>query len=289
MRAILRWPALIPLLFVAIPAAAILYYVLTGADQAVRVQPLDLALHACIDAAIVLFVVGFALAVINPKVIDERWAGRRLTALLVAFELLGAAFAFTFALLWPGVGLFVLALEASWVLVWLPRATRTFEIVSGVTIQRDPAIVFPFVANMQNDPLYLSGVESVEKATNGPVGPGTQYRARVRVGRTEWNGIGEIVDYEPNTRVTSRVNSSVRPNLEVITFELVPGGTQLTHRYSSEVTYTNAVLGGSLFRWRLRRRLLGQRRVAWAKLKQILEDDGRYASPRSSSATDSMW
>jgi carbon monoxide dehydrogenase subunit G len=274
MRAILRSPAVIPLLFIAIPAAAILYYVLTGADQTVRVQPLDLAAHASLYAGIVLFFVVILLGVTNRNVFDERLAERRLTFLLVAYELLFAGFAFGFALLWPGVGLFVLAVEASWVLVWLPRATRTFETVSGVTIQCDPAVVFPFVADMQNDPLYIPGVEAVEKTTGGPVGPGTQYQARVRIGRTEWDGIGEIVDYEPNTRVTSRVNSSARPNFEVITFELVPGGTQLTHRFNSEVGYTQAVLGSSLFRWRLKRRMVARRQVGWAKLKQILEGVG---------------
>jgi carbon monoxide dehydrogenase subunit G len=274
MRAVLRSPALIPLLFVAIPAAAILYYVVTGTSQSVRVQPLDLALHACLDASIVLFFVSLALGILNLKIFQERSEQRRLTLLLVAFELLFAGLAFTFALLWPGVGLFVLALETSWILAWLPRATRTFETVSGVTIQRDPAVVFPFVANMENDPLYIQGVESVEKTTSGPVGPGTRYRARVRIGRTEWDGTAEIVDYEPNIRVTSRVNSSSRPNLEVITFEQVPGGTLLTHRFNSEVIYTQAVLGGSLFRWRLRRRIVARRQVGWAKLKQILEGDG---------------
>jgi hypothetical protein len=271
MRPILRSPALIPLLILAIAAAVILYFVFTGSGLRSRVQPLDLASQACFGASVVFFFVFMLLGATNRRVLDERSTDRRLTFLLVSFELLFVAVALVFALLWPGVGLFMLALEASWVLVWLPRATRTFETVSGVTIQRDPATVFPFVADTRNAPSYLADLESVEKTTSGPIGPGTQYRAHVRVGRATWNGIEEIVDFQPNTRVTSRVVSGSRPNLEVLTFEPVPGGTQLNHRFNTELTYTQAVLGGSLFRWRLRRQLQARRRAGWAKLKQILE------------------
>ena len=83
--------------------------------------------------------------------------------------------------------------------------------------------------------------------------------------------IGEIGDYEPNTRMTSRMINALQPTFNVMTFEPGQGGTRVTQRFDSEFTYNNAFLGSSAFRWLIKRRILAVRRKGWAIVKQILE------------------
>jgi hypothetical protein len=151
------------------------------------------------------------------------------------------------------------------------RSLRFVSISSSVVIDCDVATVFSFVANDANQPRYISMVESVEKITAGPVGPGTQYRGRARLGPNKiFEAVSEIVDYEPSSRVTSRILGRT-PNLDVFTFEPVANGTLMALRFDSETSYSTALLGAVLFRWNQERRILNLRRESWARLKQILE------------------
>ena len=83
--------------------------------------------------------------------------------------------------------------------------------------------------------------------------------------------VAEVDDYEPNTRMTSRIINALRPNFDVMTFEPIQGGTLVKQRFDSELAYSNAFLGGSAFRWFLKRRIRAMRIKGWATVKQILE------------------
>src|SRR5260370_20884435 len=116
-------------------------------------------------------------------------------------------------------------------------------------------------------------VESVEKITSGPIGPGTQSRARVRVGPNRvWEGIGEVIEYEPNSRMKSRVIGKT-PNLEVVTFEPAPGGTLLQHRFESEINYNSALFGTVFLRHLQRHRIRKMPNEASVKLEKLLESN----------------
>ena len=183
--------------------------------------------------------------------------------------LVGAAFSSASALAIVGVA-------ALWVLLWTPRWLRRVTTESQVVILRDPAVVFSFVADSRNEPRYVPTVDSVEKITDGPIRAGTQFRARVRDGL--WEGVGEIVDFEPNTRLTFRVMSD-KPNFEETTFVPVYGGTLIIHRFESEISFNGSIFGSAFRMPRAKRTMLANREAGWIKLKQILEDGAVFASP----------
>jgi uncharacterized protein YndB with AHSA1/START domain len=141
-------------------------------------------------------------------------------------------------------------------------------IETSVIIQRDPAVVFAFVADSRHGPRYLPVAESIEKITDGPIRSGTQFRARTRYGTWE---VGEIVDYQPNSRLTLRVTTASKPNLDVTTFVPVNGGTLINHRFESELSLSASILGSAFRLPRAKRKLLATRQAGWSKLKQILE------------------
>lgn len=173
----------------------------------------------------------------------------------------------------PTVGLFIVGVAALWVLLWTPPFLRRVKVETSVLIQRDPATVFSFVADFRNEPLYVSTMQSVEKITDGPVGPGTQFRTKMQVTpTTTWESIGGIVDYEPHRRLTSRTSGST-PNLDVVTFTPTDGGTLLSARLESEVSFSLALAGAAFQIPRARRRIVEARQSGWIKLKQFLESE----------------
>lgn len=171
----------------------------------------------------------------------------------------------------PQVTLIISGIAIILALVWIPAWMRRIGIRTSVVIDRDPATVFAFVSDCRNEVKYQPTLISVEKITDGPIGPGTQFRSRVQLPNGPFEGIEEIVDYEPPYRVTSRVANALRQNVGVLTFEPVPEGTKLRYRFDSEITYSSALLLQGLMRWFMTMDIRSQRNAAWARLKKLLE------------------
>lgn len=232
------------------------------------------AIFAIGAAGVVLLV---ASVVLEPKKgpgrpIDERATGRFMNVLaLLAAEVIAIA-AMVFGTSQLNYALITCAFAVVWSLAWIPAVMRRVSMNTHVLINRDPATVFAFVSDFRNEPKYVPEVESVEKITEGNIGPGTQFRTRVRLGDTgTFEGVEEIVDYEWAHRLTERVASGRRPNVGVLTFEPVQAATLLSYRFQSEVTYAGALLGEGLLRWALTTEMRRRRNAIWATLKQVLE------------------
>jgi hypothetical protein len=212
---------------------------------------------------------------------DEAEVQRIFNVTAYAATILIASLSVSLALASPTLALVVISAAAVWVVFWWPVAARTFHLSSTVVIARDPASVFAFVSDFRNTPKYYFMYEqTVEKVTPGPIGRGTQFRAHVNFHEDQlpgggqassYDGVDEIVDFEPNRRLTSRVSSGRRRNLDTITFEEVGSATRVTHRFDYVHSY-----GGALYGMRLRNRatdryMKANRDAAWARAKQILE------------------
>jgi polyketide cyclase/dehydrase/lipid transport protein len=217
---------------------------------------------------------------IPPDLIDVRGTDRDLTIGAYAGALTAGAVALLIAFVWTSGALALLGLVAVWVIVWWPRWLRTFTLTTHIVIGRDPATVFGFFSNLENWPRFQTVVEHVEKLTPGPIGPGTQFSSRARLPesvRVRWHvfeGIEEIVDYEPNHRVTSRTSSVPDFNFDVKTFDEVSSRTLVTHRFDFVHPYSTAVTAGLVIYGRTTNRLLRTNRdEAWARAKEILESD----------------
>jgi carbon monoxide dehydrogenase subunit G len=87
------------------------------------------------------------------------------------------------------------------------------------TISRPPEDVFDFLADARNEPQWLPGALSVEKTSEGPVGPGTTFVGTYRrAGRVEL----ELVEFERPRRVTIRARSKIVDFDDAI--DLTPSG-----------------------------------------------------------------
>jgi len=266
---------LIHLLILALPPLGIAYTVLSGSQPRAAWESFNTASNAClwIGTALIFISLGMGF-VIKRKPFNERAVERQLTTTVVGFELVVDSFSLLMALASPVAGLLISAGAAVWLIFWSQSRLRALTLASDYVVLRSPEVVFAFVSDFRNEPRYYPDVESVEMLTAPPVGPGTQFRSRVRLpdGR-EAVGVEEIVDYEPNRRFTSRIAATSRANIDAFTFEPVEIGTRVTHRFDFELSLAGAVLGGR-FTQSVANRLLTLRRDAGEiRLKQILESD----------------
>ena len=262
------------LLILAAGAVAIVY----GTNVPVR----ELLAVAFMGAAVAVMIRAAPPKGVPPAAsIDERGNERVLTIGAYAGALAVGAFALLIAVVWPTWALALLGVAAVWVIVWWPRTLRTYTLTSHIVIERDAAAVFSFVSDLENEPRYWPMVERIEKLTTGPIGPGTRFSARVRlpaslgIRETVFEGVEEIVDYEPNHRFTTRVASGLHYNFDVVTFEEVPNGTLVTHRFEFLHSYSTAVMGATVIFGGSSNRIMKTNRIAaWARAKQILEGTG---------------
>jgi hypothetical protein len=244
----------------------------------------------------VLIVVGFAAAAVAviiqaappegapivPDKIDERDTEHVLTIGAYFGVLTVGAIALLVAFVWPFGSLALLAVAAVWVVAWWPRLLRTASLTTSIWIERDPATVFSFVSNLENEPKFWPVVERIEKLTPGPIGPGTQFSARATlpashgIGPQIFEGIEQIIEYEPDRRFTSSVTSGIHANFDEVTFDPVDNGTLVTHHFQFVFSYSTAVIGSILiFGGTANRELMTNRTVGWARAKEILESDGQ--------------
>jgi Polyketide cyclase / dehydrase and lipid transport len=169
-------------------------------------------------------------------------------------------------------GIVLCGLAIVWALIWLPAPMRRITATTSVQIHRDPASVFSFVSDERNSPRYEAEMLSVEKVTDGNIGPGTQFRGRVQLPNSVFEGVDEIVDYEWAHRFSERVVGG--HSLGILTFELTQdGGTLLSYRYESRVSYPGALVGQGLQRGQLAAQMEARRNATWGRLKQYLESE----------------
>ncbi|HSS95257.1 MAG TPA: SRPBCC family protein [Candidatus Dormibacteraeota bacterium] len=207
------------------------------------------------------------------KPIDENANERIATTLLFGMAFGFDWFTFGQATIWPVVSLLATAVGIGWLLVWSsPRLRRTRFTISYV-IHCPPNIVFPFISDQRNLPRWWSEYRSVEMLTPEPVGSGSRFRSHTLIppDGKEFVGESEILEFEPNRRMTSHATSVSRPNQGEYTFDPFEAGTRVVYRFDLEHSYSNAALGVTLIRFASTRLLRTSHERAQARIKQILE------------------
>lgn len=168
--------------------------------------------------------------------------------------------------------LVVVGPPALWILVWLPPWFRTRRITSSVVIQRSPEAVFSFVSDFRNLPRWFPNIEQVEMLTSGPIGPGTRFREQSRLpSGKQFEGVDEIVEFEPNRRVTSHVITAKRPTLDVLTVEPEGAGARFAHGFGMEISFSAAFQGAMLSSDAIYRYMVARRQEASDRIKALLE------------------
>ena len=257
------------LVILAVPAAALVYGGVTLTFP-MTWWFLPLAVVYVVVALLVRAPKGSLEAIKGGDINSElaRKAGPRLV--YMSAWLIGAG-ALLLSLIWRPGALALLAIAAIWVIIWWPRWVRTFSLTTDIVIARERDAVFAFVSDLRNQPKYEASVESIEMVTPGPIGRGSSFRSRTRLGTSYYDTVEEIVDYQPPTRFTIR-DKTQPTNSTVITCEPVPGGTQVTHRFVGELRIVDTLMAARLFAWLWTgAELRAKREATWARAKEILE------------------
>jgi uncharacterized protein YndB with AHSA1/START domain len=140
------------------------------------------------------------------------------------------------------------------------------KITGEILIDRPIDMVFDFVADERNEPLYNSALLHSDKVTDGPVGVGTRFLATHKsVGRPVEMSV-DITAYDRPRRMASRTTMSWSDVEGELTFE--SSGNATTMRWAWDVRPKGMV--------NLIRPLLGvvgrrSERACWEGLKRYLE------------------
>lgn len=137
-----------------------------------------------------------------------------------------------------------------------------------VTICRPLEVVFDFVADQSNEPLYNAGMIRAQKVGTAPVGTGSRFQSAVRsAGRTAEMLI-KITEYD-RPRLLASTTTMKQADIDYrLKFEPVAGGTRMS--WAGQVRPKGALrLLSPLITWLGRR----QERRIWQSLKQHLEHE----------------
>jgi uncharacterized membrane protein len=103
---------------------------------------------------------------------------------------------------------------------------KTVEV--GIRIDRAAEDVYTYASTFSAMPAWRGGVSEVEQLTEGPVGVGTRLRAGGRVLGRALGIVIEVTALEPGSRFEYRGAAGPLRTHNVVPFERVTGGTQVT-------------------------------------------------------------
>ena len=151
------------------------------------------------------------------------------------------------------------------------------QIRGEVLIRRPVDVVFEFVADMRNEPIYNPNMLVSEKVTEAPIGVGSRFRATGRSGRRQVEMQIEYTAFDRPNLIASTTRMAAADFSGNLTFTTTPVGTLL--RWSWQVlpkgamrilTPVFAPIGAR------------QERRIWARLRDHLEAEGNV-QPSSTS------
>lgn len=140
---------------------------------------------------------------------------------------------------------------------------RRAPLVFAVTINKPPSEVHAFFRKLENLPLFMQHLESVDEQADGR----SRWVARLPFGRTiEWDA--EITDDRPGERIAwQTVEGSTFAHRGEITFSSAPGGDRTEVRVAMELGLPGVAPSAALANLLTRPQIKGDLR----RLKQVME------------------
>jgi hypothetical protein len=136
-----------------------------------------------------------------------------------------------------------------------------------ITIVRPVDVVFDFVADERNEPRYNPRMLLAEKISDGPIGPGTRFRAQTTSMGRAVEMVIEWTTYERPGRLGSSTHLSTMDIAGTLTFDPVPDGTRMQWSWELKprgfirlITPLIALMGER------------QEKAIWTNLKHLLEE-----------------
>jgi len=110
-----------------------------------------------------------------------------------------------------------------------------FKFEKSVFINRPQQEVFDFVTNLNNDSKWQSGIESVERTSDGPIGVGSTWGYKLKFMGREIEADIELTSYDPPKQASVKSIGGPVPFENTYTFESKDGGTQMTLNGQAEI------------------------------------------------------
>ncbi|TDW23878.1 SRPBCC family protein [Kribbella kalugense] len=102
------------------------------------------------------------------------------------------------------------------------------KFTNTITIERPPATVFAYLANLENLPQWNYALSETQQVTPGPPGVGTRYR-QIRTIPVHTEESLEIIELAPNRKLTVQGTLSSLPAILTYTLDATDGTTALTN------------------------------------------------------------
>lgn len=102
----------------------------------------------------------------------------------------------------------------------------TFEV--SILIRRPAKDVFEFVADGRNASKWNSAVVEAKKVSEGPIGLGTKFWMARELPGGRFENDFEIIEYEPDTKLTVKITSGATPFVYHYRFEQVGKDTMFS-------------------------------------------------------------
>jgi len=102
-----------------------------------------------------------------------------------------------------------------------------------ITIDRPPAMVFAYLADLENLPRWNYAIHETRKITSGPVNVGSRYR-QTRTVPARTDELLEVTEFDPDRRLAIAGTLSAFP--AQITYVLDPAGSATTVTNTVELT-----------------------------------------------------
>ena len=134
---------------------------------------------------------------------------------------------------------------------------------TSIVINRPVEQVFAAMADVKNQPQWDPGLLEARLTPDGPVSVGTKItEARKFMGRTSEN-TGEVIEFEPNVRITRKSVDSPMTVVGTITFASTQKGTKVSWRWDLQFSGFFTLVGSLI--------AVGMKKGAEASLQGLKE------------------
>jgi len=110
-----------------------------------------------------------------------------------------------------------------------------FKFEKSILINRPQQEVFDFVTNLSNDSKWQSGIVSVERSSDGPIGAGSTWKYKLKFMGREMESEIKLASYDPPNLASVKSVGGPVPFENTYKFESKEGGTQMTLSGQAEI------------------------------------------------------
>ena len=140
---------------------------------------------------------------------------------------------------------------------------------NSVVINQPIEQVFEYVADINNNTVWQTGILELEMTSAGRFGYGSTYHCVNRFMGKRIETEGRVTEYEPDRRCCIRITSGAVTGTSSFYFEAVDGGTRFTTAGDLDLPYFK------LARLLVKRKINRQLKNDMLKLKAVLENGNR--------------